>query len=113
LLSLTRYAKTIESFSIEFLITKTMEPHIKELNELGACKEAIEFASEFKTLQAAWDACTNSSWMIWYMAHSGHYTHKDIVQVANECARMVLKFVPAWEDRTRSQSEKWEVGHEL
>lgn len=39
----------------------------KSLKHIGACSEAIEWAKPYDTLQAAWDACDRSDWMLWLL----------------------------------------------
>ena len=41
-------------------------PHfIEYLQSIPACCPAIEYARQYPTLAAAWDACDNVEWMLW------------------------------------------------
>ena len=44
-----------------------MKPHIKYLRKLEACEAAVVYASQFETLQAAWDNCEREDWMYWLL----------------------------------------------
>ena len=39
----------------------------KDLKPFNPCKEGLEYAKQFSTLQEAWDKCEDSSWMWWYL----------------------------------------------
>ncbi len=36
-----------------------------DLRAIGACEKARKWAEDYPSLQAAWDACENGSWMCW------------------------------------------------
>jgi len=36
-----------------------------KLTRLGACLEAVEWASQFTTVQEAWAVCTRGGWLVW------------------------------------------------
>ena len=38
-----------------------------QLRMLGACPPAVEWAKNFDTPQAAWDACERGGWMLWIL----------------------------------------------
>lgn len=38
-----------------------------DLAALGACQEAIDFGAGFDSLEAAWQACDRSDWMLWLL----------------------------------------------
>ena len=60
-----------------------------ELRKLGACREGVEFASQFATLTEAWSACNNPSQMMWF-ARNKNIDKKTSVRIAIFCARLVL-----------------------
>ena len=39
--------------------------HIEYLHSVRACYAAVEYARQYPTLAAAWDACDNVDWMLW------------------------------------------------
>src|SRR3972149_3268412 len=39
----------------------------RKLDKLEACREAVEWAEQHKTLDAAWDACQLGYWVLWLM----------------------------------------------
>ena len=39
--------------------------HIEYLQSIRACTPAIEYARQYPTLAAAWDACENLDWLLW------------------------------------------------
>ena len=43
---------------------------VKALKRAGACREAVEWAGQYPTLQAAWDACERGDWMLWWVGLS-------------------------------------------
>ena len=45
-----------------------MKVHVRKLTEMGACEQAIDFATEFPSLEAAWLACERGDWMLWYVS---------------------------------------------
>ena len=57
-----------------------MKAHIKKLKVMGACHDAIEFAEQLGSMQAAWDACEYAGWLFWYvgktMAERGSASHR-------------------------------------
>jgi len=80
-----------------------MKPHTVYLKKLRACKEAIEFANQFPSLQKAWDACERGDWMLWLLGkQSGppeSKSRKKLVLTDCKCARLSLKYVPKDEKR--------------
>ena len=73
-----------------------MNKHVEYLKKLNACSEAVEFAGKYSSLQKAWDACENGSWMLWLCGRlSGppdSDSRKKVVLVACVCARLALKY---------------------
>jgi hypothetical protein len=81
---------------------------------LDACKEAVEFAAKFPTLQAAWDACDRGDWLLWLLGRlsgpPGSESRRKLVLAACACARLALPHVKAGEDRPRlaiETAERW------
>ena len=85
------------------------------LHDLGACVEAVRWAEQYDTLQAAWDACDNGSRMLWYAGAcsgpAGDPRRKPLVLCCVECARLAWPYV---RDRDRAvvqrcyeTSESW------
>jgi hypothetical protein len=77
---------------------------LEELEKLGTCKEALDWAKagKFKTLKQAWEKCGRGDWMLWlWSKHPNQVTpaiHRKMVLCACEIARTVLKYVPKGED---------------
>lgn len=87
------------------------------LRRLGACSDAIKFARGHDSLAAAWAACEDPRWLLWYAGRvsggSGSDARRRLVLCACECARLVLHLVPAGEDRPRvaiETAEAWARG---
>ena len=78
-----------------------MKKHSKKLKELGACKNAVEWADKFTTAQEAWDACERGDWMLWLLGKlSGSprsKSRKKLVLASVKCARLgvLLPLSPA------------------
>ena len=66
----------------------------RQLKAIGACKEAVLWAKDYKTLRSAWEACERVDWMLWLCAKmegkKGWSTRRQIVLVACDCAELVL-----------------------
>ena len=66
----------------------------RQLKAIGACKEAVLWAKDYKTLRSAWEACERGDWMLWLCAKmegkKGWSTRQQIVLVACDCAELVL-----------------------
>jgi hypothetical protein len=61
-------------------VTATAKPAPAKVNPLGvllralkACSEAREWAKPYASVQAAWDACHEPEWMVWYLDRVGGY----------------------------------------
>ena len=73
-----------------------MNTPIEHLTEIGACSSAREWitSGKFADLEAAWTACDNPSWLLWYAGRKagpiGDPKRKVLVTIACECARLVL-----------------------
>ena len=94
-----------------------MKIHIKKLNELRACSEAVEWAEQFKNIQEAWDNCERGDWMLWLVGKqavgSRTKSRKKLVLAACECARLALPYIEKGEKRPQKAiqtAEKWTRG---
>lgn len=90
-----------------------------ELVPLDACEDALAFARQCETAQAAWDACERGDWLLWWIGRSGltgapeSAERRTLVKVACGCARLALPHVPAGEERPRiaiETAERWADG---
>jgi hypothetical protein len=76
-----------------------MKTFISKLKELGACKEAIKFASKYDTLQEAWMACKDPSYLFWLISNkAGGVSIKDrrkLSQIAAVYAGLALPIYEA------------------
>ena len=72
----------------------------RKLNKLGACEDAVEWARDYQTLEAAWAACRRGDWMLWLAARAagepGSESRRLVARAAAACARLAL---PAWKSR--------------
>ena len=59
-----------------------MHKHFEFLHMHGACGDAVEFATRFPTLRAAWLACERSDWMMWLLRHAGYSDRRKLVKIA-------------------------------
>lgn len=59
------------------------------LTKLRACEPARTFASQFLTLQDAWDTCDRPAWLLWFAGRQCVPT-ASIARIACECARLAL-----------------------
>ena len=73
----------------------TLEDHLTALN---ACPDARDWARDYPTLRAAWDACERADWLFWYAAKR-QVDCKLLVRAACACARTALPHVSPGEDR--------------
>ena len=94
-----------------------MTDHLDSLRRATACREAIDFASDFPSLQAAWDACERGDWMLWWAGRcsgsSESASRKKLVLAACKCARLSLKYLPKGESRPLKAirtTEDWAKG---
>ena len=68
----------------------------KRLVELHACADAVKWAINYPSLQAAWDACERDDWMLWLC---GKFTGKPWSERLRRrrrtcCAGIVRKHYP-------------------
>ena len=74
---------------------------------MEACKDAIEWAEKYPTLDEAWNACERGDWMGWLLGQllvgkEGPENRGDLVLAACDCAELVIQHVPDGEDRPRA-----------
>jgi hypothetical protein len=74
---------------------------IIELENLYPCPDALEWAKQFPTAEAAWAACERGDWLLWYAARVGltPERHRQLIRACCEIARRVLKYLPEEENR--------------
>jgi hypothetical protein len=85
---------------------------IIELENLYPCPDALEWAKQFPTAEAAWAACERGDWLLWYAARVGltPERHRQLIRARCEIARRVLKYLPEEENRPLKAieaAEKW------
>ena len=62
---------------------------MKHQTLVGACKEGYMFASQFDTLEQAWNACENIRWLCWYAKRAKTINREKWVNFAQNCAQHV------------------------
>jgi len=71
-------------------------PHwTSRLMKLDACNEAVVWAREYPTLEAAWAACERGDWMLWLLARVGYDSEVLTRLVYSFADRAVRVDVPA------------------
>ncbi len=92
---------------------------IDKLKEQEACEEAIDWASEQESAQAAWSACERGDWMLWAWGENcgkiGSKSHRFLVLACVECARTSLKYNKDKESKRLAKksletTERWARG---
>ena len=80
-----------------------MKDWIKELKKRRPCREALAWAKAYDSLEEAWQSCERGDWMLWYAGMLSGEPKSDarrkLVLVACQCARLMLKYVKAGENR--------------
>ena len=61
--------------------------HMELLIKLDACADAVKWAEGFETLEAAWNGCQSSRWMLWLLQHVGFDDQKTLRLYACACVR--------------------------
>ena len=81
--------------------------HIDYLESLKACKEAIDYAAGFATLQSSWDACARGDWMLWLIGRTIDRTNetelRKITLAKARCAKLVIHLMK--DERSRNAVE--------
>jgi hypothetical protein len=79
------------------------------LNDLGACKPAIEWSAPFGTDHcAAWNACTNGEWMAWLLETIGHQSDAPIKEW-NAYLDAIAPFVEVYDAATSVERKAFET----
>ena len=68
----------------------------EQLERLGACCDAVDWARGYDTPEAAWAACGRGDWMLWVAARAvqpGSPEHNAVVAATCACARRSLPYV--------------------
>ncbi len=68
--------------------------HVEHLQQLGACREGIEWAATQPDIASVWANCRRADWMLW-LAAKCHVDRRILVTVACEIARDVLPIFEA------------------
>ena len=87
------------------------EHWLEKLKKLGACEDAVDWASQVSSLGEAWDSCERADWLLWLAARTSR--RELVVAAACACARTVLHLVPEGEERPRlaiETAEAWTRG---
>jgi hypothetical protein len=88
-----------------------------QLETLHACPEAVAWARDYASLDAAWSACPRGDWMLWLAGRvaggPGSPLRRPLVRAACACARHARPYVRAGEHRPRlaiETAERWSRG---
>ena len=70
-----------------------------DLVSLGACEEAVCFARQYNTAQAAWDACDRPDWLFWWIGQRDSSAprspeRRPLARAACACARLAEPWMP-------------------
>ena len=91
--------------------------YIERLEEVGACRSAVEWGKTKRNPTTAWGLCERGDWMLWLLGKLAgkpwSAKRKPLVLCTCECARLALKHVPEGEYRPLKSieiAEKWAVG---
>lgn len=95
-----------------------VQPHTEKLHKLGASDAMVDFFSDYDSLQAAWDACTNVSLMLWLLGRtekSKPYSEarKPLVRACLECARTEWEYMPQTGRACIELHERWCNGESI
>ncbi len=92
---------------------------IEKLRKQDACWEAIDWASDYKTPQAAWNACEDAEWMLWAWDRNcgkiGSKSHKKMILCCVEIAKNSVKYIKNKEvkmlvKKSLKTTERWASG---
>jgi len=69
----------------------------RQLIALGACKDATEWAKDYRTLADAWQNCQRGDWMLWLVTQTlgkeqDSIGRKRLVFAVCQCARLGLPY---------------------
>jgi hypothetical protein len=68
---------------------KLSKMNLLNLENLGACREAIKFSLQFNTSEEAWNACERGDWMLWLAKKLKVDNHK-LTLAKGMCANTVI-----------------------
>ena len=88
-------------------MTLHSDPIAPLLGQVGACREAVEWAGT-RTIAQAWAECPRGDWMLWLLARLDADRQR-IVRAACQCARLALPYVPSDELRPLAAIETAEA----
>ena len=72
--------------------------HIKILEEMNACGDAIDYAKTKESLEQAWLECERGDWLLWFAARL-EVDRKLLVSAVCDCAELAIKHVKDGEKR--------------
>lgn len=64
-----------------------------KLKSLNACAEAVKWASQFSTLEEAWQNCERGDWMLWLYARSKNYEKRKDILARGYCAQLAVPYM--------------------
>ncbi len=73
----------------------------KQLQEIDACSEAVEWVED-RTLEQAWSECHRGDWMLW-LAQKRGVDHRKLTLAKAKCARLVIHLMK--DERSRNAME--------
>jgi len=91
----------------------SLQLDISVLQDMKACKDAIEWLTLQQSFVQAWRDCQRGDWMLWLLGRCfgklGSPKHRKLVLAACGCARLALPYVPKGEERPRGAIETAEA----
>ncbi len=60
---------------------------VESLKGIDACPQAVEWAGQFKSLEALWYACPHAEWIIWTLEKINYQNETGLRMFAAACAR--------------------------
>ena len=81
------------------------------LESIGACEPALEWVGD-RDAETAWAECDQADWLMWLAYDAGESTHKPLVRIALECARLTPITHPLLLD-SLNDVERWLVGESV
>jgi hypothetical protein len=88
----------------------------RQLIALGACKDATDWAKDYRTLGDAWQNCQRGDWMLWLVAQTlgkeqNSSGRKRLVFAACQCARLGLPYTTDARVLAAIEvTERWAIG---